>query len=82
MQHGFWGDRSIKAQENYVVHVAGGEGAEDTWLYTGDRWDSAPDRLKSHDLQYWQPLRFDDTKSPATIAQLTWADNFTMQVEL
>ena len=44
----------------------------------GDRWQSALDHLKSHDLQYWQPLAFNDAVSPPTIAPLSFVDNFTL----
>ena len=40
---------------------------------------SAPDSLKSHDLQYWSPpLQFDDTTDPPTILPITFVSNFTI----
>ena len=55
------GGREIKAQTNYVVQVEKEDG-EVEYLYTGDLWSSAPDGLKSHDIQYWSPpLEFDET---------------------
>lgn len=50
------------------------------FMYTGDMWDSAPDHLKSHDLQYWQPLAFNDTASPPVIAPLAFVDSFTLDM--
>jgi beta-xylosidase len=74
--------RLIKAQENFVItlhHNADADGGS-SYIYTGDRWESAPDRLKGHDLQYWQPLRFNDSRSPPTIAPLTWDDSFQIKL--
>ena len=72
--------RVIKAQENAVFVVPGKGGEEDIIVYTGDRWDSAPDKLKSHDFQYWQPLKFNDSNTPPTIAELTWEEWIEIQV--
>lgn len=44
----------IPAQANYVFEVDG------KFIYTGDLWTSAPDGLKSHDVQYWGELKFND----------------------
>ena len=76
----------VQAQENFVITAPaankqsddGGGGNDDVYIYTGDRWQSAADHLKSHDLQYWQPLAFDDSVSPPTIAPLSFVDNFTL----
>ena len=38
------GDRTIKAQNNYIAHLNG------EYIYTADLWTSAPDHLKSHDI--------------------------------
>lgn len=46
------------AQENYVAQIATTQGT--TYLWTGDRWNSAPDGVKDHDFQYWAPLEFGD----------------------
>lgn len=64
--------REIKAQCNYVIQVE-----PDMYLYTGDLWSSAPDGLKSHDIQYWSPpLEFDDSVEPPTIKTLSFVSNF------
>ncbi|GMH99048.1 hypothetical protein TrVE_jg12855 [Triparma verrucosa] len=48
------GKHVIPAQANYVFEVDG------KFIYTGDLWTSAPDGLKSHDVQYWGELKFND----------------------
>lgn len=63
-----FGSRVIKAQNNFVAQLNG------NFVYTADLWTSAPDHLKSHDLQYWAPMTFDDSVQPAKIQQLAWQD--------
>ena len=49
------------------------------YLYSGDLWSSAPDGLKSHDIQYWSPpLQFNDSVQPPTIEILHFVDSFTV----
>ena len=78
-------------KENYVIQVTaagvkgarGGDGTaagETTFVYTGDRWSSAPDKLKSHDFQYWYPLAFNDSVSPPTIEPMKWVDSIIIHV--
>ena len=80
--HGLLGERNIRAQCNYVVRIEReGEEEEDDYLYTGDLWSSAPDQLKSHDIQYWSPpLQFDDTVSPPAITPMTFVDQFDIDI--
>ncbi len=54
--------------------------ASDRIIFASDLWSSSLDGLKSHDLQYWQPLEFDDTKSPPMIVPLVWRDWFVLDV--
>ena len=68
-------DYTIQAQENFVITLPSGE-----YVYTGDRWTSAPDKKKSHDFQYWQLLTFNDTVSPPKISKLSWVDSFELKV--
>tara|TARA_Y200000002_G_C22429191_1_gene557249 strand:- start:55 stop:345 length:291 start_codon:yes stop_codon:yes gene_type:complete len=68
-------DYTIQAQENFVITLPSGE-----YVYTGDRWTSAPDKKKSHDFQYWQVLDFNDTSSPPRISKLSWVDTFELKV--
>lgn len=55
---------SGNAQENYVMRVATRTGTE--YIWTGDRWNSAPDGEKDHDFQYWAPLVFNDSSTPSS----------------
>lgn len=70
--------RRIPSQNNYVMQIATPAGTR--YIFTADMWTTAPDGLKSHDLQYWAPLRFDDSVSPPTIAPLEWEDGFELDV--
>ena len=74
------GDREVRAQCNGVVTITGEE-AGTRHLYTGDLWSSAPDSLKSHDIQYWSPpLEFDDTQEPPSIRPMRFVHNFTISL--
>ena len=46
-----------------------------------DRWGSSPDQKKSHDLQYWAPLAFDDSVVPPTLRPFHFVDGFELQLE-
>ncbi len=73
---GAWGgDVSTSSQQTATVSFQGNLGANATVLWVGDRWQSAPDRLKSHDFTFFEPLSFDDQ---GNLFNLTWLDNFTM----
>merc|ERR1712107_778727 len=41
----------------------GGADGTVNFIWTGDRWQSAPDHLKDHDLQTWLPLEWDDEEN-------------------
>jgi hypothetical protein len=74
------GDRSRfpRAQGDRAVNGSTG-GATETealYIYTGDLWTSAADTLKSHDLQFWAPLRFNGSN----IAPMEWVDSFEIDV--
>lgn len=71
--------RPVPSQNNFVATVPTRSG-EIAYLFMGDLWTSAPDGLKSHDLQYWAPLSFDDTKVPPAIRPLEWMDGFDIDV--
>jgi hypothetical protein len=65
-----------QAQQNYVVAVPlVGGGVQHVW--TGDRWQTSPDRLWGHDPQTWLPLEFGPDGLPMP---LQWVDNFTLDV--
>eukprot|EP01062_Namystynia_karyoxenos_P029787 TRINITY_DN22323_c0_g1_i1.p1 TRINITY_DN22323_c0_g1~~TRINITY_DN22323_c0_g1_i1.p1 ORF type:complete len:366 (+),score=96.21 TRINITY_DN22323_c0_g1_i1:85-1182(+) len=67
------------AQQNYVARLRAASGGY-VYLWTGDRWASAPDHLKGHDLQFWQPLTFNDSVTPPAIAPLHWADSVSVDL--
>ena len=76
-----------KAQQNFVITIppAAGSKGKGTFLWTGDRWQSAPDRLKDHDFQTWLPLQFTDagaSAAPAMVKQMVFLDSFSIDVEL
>ena len=56
-----------------IIRVAQANG-ETGYVFVSDLWSSAADNLKSHDLQYWHQLEFDDTQSPPTIKPFDWSD--------
>lgn len=57
--HKFSLGNAAKAQQNFVAQVKTADhGVAHVWM--GDRWNSAPDSIKDHDFQYWQPLVFND----------------------
>lgn len=56
--------RAGGAQENSVMRIATQSGVEYVW--TGDRWNSAPDGEKDHDFQYWVPIEFNDNFDNST----------------
>jgi hypothetical protein len=63
------------SQQNYVVQVLTPTGIEYVW--TGDRWQQAPDGIKGHEPQFWVPLVFN---ADGTIQDVNWVNNFTMSV--
>ena len=53
-----------------------GDGVEQV-MYIGDRWQSAPDRLKAHDFTVWAPVVFDAAGNATTGG---FEDEFTLSV--
>eukprot|EP01113_Clastostelium_recurvatum_P002942 TRINITY_DN1126_c0_g1_i2.p1 TRINITY_DN1126_c0_g1~~TRINITY_DN1126_c0_g1_i2.p1 ORF type:complete len:356 (+),score=73.77 TRINITY_DN1126_c0_g1_i2:41-1108(+) len=49
---------AIPAQQTNVAQYVGANGQAD-YIWQGDRWQSAPDGIKGHDLTYWGPMSFD-----------------------
>jgi hypothetical protein len=47
------------------------------WLYYGERANSAPDRLFSHNFQAWVPL---DIQTDGSIAPMTFPPTFTLNL--
>lgn len=69
----------VPSQNNYVFEARLVDNAT-AYVFTADLWSSAADGLKSHDRQYWAPLRFDDAVSPPVIAPLEWIDSFELDL--
>jgi hypothetical protein len=66
----------IPAQETWVTKLPAGDSSVYIWI--ADRWGSAPDGLKAHDLQYWSPLQFAEDGQILPLKQvLKWNITFT-----
>jgi hypothetical protein len=77
----FGGDVATSSQQTNVfpMRLAGSNGSsinDTTFMWQGDRWQSALDKLKSHDFTFWEPLKFAEDGS---IEKLVWADWFTCE---
>ena len=49
----------------------------DTLVWQGQRWQSAPDRVKDHDFATWLPLEFDGGEPPR-LKNMTWRSSWTL----
>jgi hypothetical protein len=66
----------IKAQQTHVAIIPAKGGPAFIWV--GDLWGSAPDKIKGHDFQFWSsPLRFD---ASGMIKQLKFEDYWTIEL--
>jgi len=74
----FGGSIATASQETNVFAVALASG-ETAFMWQGDRWQSAPDKLKSHDFTFWAPLQFDDNNG-STIEKIQWVDSFSLDL--
>jgi hypothetical protein len=45
------------------------------FIWQGDRWQSAPDQIKSHDFQFWTKLQFG---AKGEISPMVWVDQFEL----
>lgn len=66
---------TTRAQQNYVIEVETLSGLAYVW--TGDRWQQAPDGIKGHEPQFWVPLAFDPA---GQIGHVSWVDSFTLDL--
>lgn len=76
-----YGTAVTKAQQNFVIQIPGPSGIQHVW--TGDRWHSAADGIKAHDLQYWSVLRFQSSDAAPSLelpVQFVWEDNITFEI--
>jgi len=68
----------IPAQQTFIATIPTADGPALIWM--GDEWNSRPDGIKGHDLQYWAPpLRF---ASDGSIAPLENMPSWTIRVLL
>ena len=74
-------DHVIKGQNSMIIRIAQANG-ETGYVFVSDLWSSAADNLKSHDLQFWQQLEFDETQSPPTIKPLEWRDTCELDLAI
>jgi hypothetical protein len=69
---------NIPAQETWVTKLPAGDDSDYIWI--ADRWGSAPDGVKAHDLQYWSPLQFSDDGQILPLKKmLKWNISFTAE---
>eukprot|EP00045_Choanoeca_perplexa_P018429 m.291442 g.291442 ORF g.291442 m.291442 type:complete len:378 (-) comp17816_c0_seq6:185-1318(-) len=66
-----------QAQQNVIVKVPSSNGTT-TLLWTGDRWQSSPDGIRGHALQYWDILQWDPQGLPR---QFEWHDQVVFLVD-
>jgi len=64
-----------KSQQNYIIQIATTTGTAYVW--TGDRWQQAPDGIKGHEPQFWVPLTFN---TDGSIEPISWLDEFQLDV--
>jgi hypothetical protein len=72
------GKPTIPAQQTFVATVQTADGPAYLWM--GDEWNSRPDGVKGHDLQYWgPPLRFaPDGSIPPLEKTRSWTINVAL----
>ena len=65
-----------QAQQNYVVEVPLVNGTSQ-FVWTGDRWQQAPNGKFDEQPQTWLPLSFDED---GNLLPLKWVDSFELDV--
>lgn len=68
---------SLHAQQNFVIDVPSKSRGQQL-IWTGDRWQQAPDGIKGHEGQTWVVLEFDDV---GRIKPLRWQDTVSFDVD-
>mmetsp|Transcript_3805 Transcript_3805/g.5771 ORF Transcript_3805/g.5771 Transcript_3805/m.5771 type:complete len:245 (+) Transcript_3805:284-1018(+) len=66
----------VKSQQNFVIQVPNRNGSIQH-IWTGDRWQQAPDGLKGHDPQVWVGLNFDEK---GIALPVTWQNSISFEV--
>ena len=67
----------VPAQQAYVASLPGPNNTTN-YVWIGDRWNSASDGQKSHDLSFMYPLEFHGPR----VSPLRWVDNFTLKLAI
>lgn len=75
-----YGDSLTKAQQNFVIQIPQADGSTQ-FVWTGDRWQSAADGIKAHDMQYWSVLDFHEVNGTELPMQFTWQDEIHINLE-
>ena len=75
----YYGESLTKAQQNFVIRIPQSDGSVQL-VWTGDRWQSSPDGIKAHDLQYWSVLKFKEVNGIDLPMQFVWEDEITITV--
>lgn len=75
----FYGQSLTKAQQNYLIRIPQSDGSMQ-YVWTGDRWQSATDGIKAHDLQYWSVLEFQKVGDIDLPLQFVWEDEIQISV--
>lgn len=65
------------AQGNFVLEMPLTDGGVQ-YVWSGDRWQTAPDHLLGHDPQTWFPLTF---AANGDIEPFQWVDTFSVDVD-
>ncbi len=69
------------AQQNFVIPILDSSTGTLQYIWTGDRWQSAADGLKAHDLQYWYPLQWVNNSEGIPVPQqMVWKDTIIFSV--
>eukprot|EP00667_Euglena_gracilis_P013614 EG_transcript_14053 len=66
------------SQQSFVINAVTPAGNVSVWC--GDQWGSSPDGLKSHDLQYWVPMEWDEDAQPPLPRRLRLVDSFVLNL--
>ena len=71
------GGIATESQQTNVFRAVNASTGVETFVWMGDRWQSADDHLKGHDYTYWAPVNFLPNGS---IARLVWEDTVWVDV--
>ena len=69
----------LGAQQNDVIEYIAADNSTQ-YIWTGDRWQTAPHHVFGEDPQTWAPLEFDDEEDPPRIRPMRWRDSFTIDL--